>query len=969
MSKFVLTAQLQLQAPRNARQVLNDVRSQLRGVEVPVEVKGARDAQRQVANVRKEVNKADDAVSNLGRSLTLATKRFAAFTLASRAVSLLTNNIANAVNEAIEFQDELIKIQQVSGASDKSIRNLSKTIFDLSTSLGVASRDLVGVSRVLAQAGFRASDLTDALSTLAKTELSATFGDIQQTAEGAIAIFNQFNRGGAALERQLGAVSRVAANFAVESEDLIGAIRRTGGVFQSAGGTLEEFLALFTSVRATTRESAESIATGLRTIFTRIQRPSTIAFLEELGVKLTDTEGRFIGPFQAAQKLGQAFADLDQGSLQFVQIAEELGGFRQIGKVIPLIQQYKVAQEALSVAQGAGNALTEDAAQRQQSLAVQIQKTKEEFQELIFSISNTASFQALVRLGLEAAKAFIRVADALKPLIPLIGALGAIKISGSLGRFIGGAGAALGQRRNAGGRILGLNSGGFVPGSGNRDTVPAMLTPGEFVIKKSSAAKLGPSTLEAMNRNKFAAGGLAKQSQVSFVTPEELTTKQASVDAFIGSEKALKAGKGSAGIIDAIPGFGSNRSSINQLFGFVGNPNKLSKANQKDVLAGKISTGQVKALAKQRLGFGGSNSRSFSTLGEGVTPDDERTIGNILNTQASNALAESTVRIADFVGVNLDGVDFSEEFELTNAQRGNVFEDVLSILRDKKFPPSAREENRPFDFANGIDAGNLFRATQEAGIQYVDARSAGNINSSEFKKKVTNQLQADLREDSGFISDVQAENAKLRAQISQPAGTTKRAKGKNSGGGISGSGDTVPALLTPGEFVVNKKSAQSIGYGNLARMNRDGVSRFNKGGAVGPKKFFAGGLVGGVAGGGGNLLVLATAAQTAVSVFQSLTEKVEDVNKPLSKTKLFFDGLAAVGIQIGAIALAVKFGKEKIAEWSAGVKSSKDAVDAEAQSRQKSSESAESGGGTGAASGGGEGGTEGNAQEQRRLKN
>ena len=86
MSKFVLTAQLQLQAPRNARQVLNDVRSQLRGVEVPVEVKGARDAQRQVANVRKEVNKADDAVSNLGRSLTLATKRFAAFTLASRAV-------------------------------------------------------------------------------------------------------------------------------------------------------------------------------------------------------------------------------------------------------------------------------------------------------------------------------------------------------------------------------------------------------------------------------------------------------------------------------------------------------------------------------------------------------------------------------------------------------------------------------------------------------------------------------------------------------------------------------------------------------------------------------------------------------------------------------------------------------------------------------------------------------------------
>ena len=32
--------------------------------------------------------------------------------------------------------------------------------------------------------------------------------------------------------------------------------------------------------------------------------------------------------------------------------------------------------------------------------------------------------------------------------------------------------------------------------------------------------------------------------------------------------------------------------------------------------------------------------------------------------------------------------------------------------------------------------------------------------------------------------------------------------------------DTVPAMLTPGEFVINKGSAKKIGYGNLGRMNR-----------------------------------------------------------------------------------------------------------------------------------------------------
>ena len=84
---------------------------------------------------------------------------------------------------------------------------------------------------------------------------------------------------------------------------MISVIRRTGGVFKAAGGDLNELIALFTSVRATTRESAESIATGLRTIFTRIQRPKTIEFLKEFGVQLTDLNGKFVGPFEAIRQL------------------------------------------------------------------------------------------------------------------------------------------------------------------------------------------------------------------------------------------------------------------------------------------------------------------------------------------------------------------------------------------------------------------------------------------------------------------------------------------------------------------------------------------------------------------------------------------------------------------------------------------------------------------------------------------
>jgi len=51
---------------------------------------------------------------------------------------------------------------------------------------------------------------------------------------------------------------------------------------------------------------------------------------------------------------------------------------------------------------------------------------------------------------------------------------------------------------------LSMNKGGQVPGSGNTDTVPAMLTPGEFVMSKGAVQKYGANALAGMNA---AAGG------------------------------------------------------------------------------------------------------------------------------------------------------------------------------------------------------------------------------------------------------------------------------------------------------------------------------------------------------------------------------------------------------------------------------------------------------------------------------
>ena len=151
-----------------------------------------------------------------------------------------------------------------------------------------------------------------------------------------------------------------------------------------------------------------------------MQRPKTIQFLKQLGIELQNTQGHFVGPYEAVRRLNVALASLDPRDVRYSQIIEQLGGFRQVSKVIPLIQQFGQAQKALAVAQAGGNSLTKDAQKAQQALAVQIEKVKEEFKSLFRELMASKGFQSMIKMALQLARALIKVMDALAPMMPML---------------------------------------------------------------------------------------------------------------------------------------------------------------------------------------------------------------------------------------------------------------------------------------------------------------------------------------------------------------------------------------------------------------------------------------------------------------------------------------------------------------------------------------------------------------------
>jgi|688.fasta_scaffold00568_41 TP901 family phage tail tape measure protein len=875
------------------------------------------------SNAAKSANQARTAIEEFGKQSGLAIKRFAAFSSVTGVIFGITNAITNAYKEFLVFNKEIVRLSQVTDKSVSDLKGISNEITRLSTTIGVASSDLITVASTLAQAGLSAEDTRVALEALAKSSLAPSFENISDTTEGAIAAIRQFGLQASELESALGSINAVAASFAVEAGDIISAIQRTGGVFASASrgvseGTdaLNEFVAIFTSIRQTTRESAETIATGLRTIFTRIQRSSTIELLKQYGVELRDLEGKFVGPYEAVRRLSDGLSRIDPRSADFARISEELGGFRQIGKVIPLIQQFAVAQDALNVAQKGSGSLSRDVQTAQQSLAVQFAKTRENFLALVREIGDSQSFKAIVNSTLFLTNALIDLGRALKPLLPLLLTFGAIKVGGGINQFLGGFGLAFnrggggagggpigggggGSGGGPGGNqpltsalslntaatnainqtlatlntsVLSLNqnivntnslllnrpargfaSGGLVPGRGNSDTFRANLTPGEFVIRKKAVESIGAENLAQMNRGgavqRFAQGGISKKLQKKIIDSN-------SYENFLTQ--------------NMLDPFGMNPKSKIYNFGMVGlRSGTKSSANRTELR--KLSNGST---ARIHVGFLQGKAGFEQQIGSDIENNLKKTIvktAGAFSSQIGGSTTNKTLQQQILGGAVLSSA-VGSVFESALQMVGAPYIDKIESIKSMDFPFGLGSASKLFgsfpdniptdatrtiagsgkgisDFVGQINrfvqaiAGNKFTEALEP-LPTPQAMSASSL-AQRLIKRIKNNIGDqstinDILVPFGFNINKRTKADKLTENLKKApsAISVLEREGFAKGGSVE---DTIPALLTPGEFVFNKKSAQRIGYGNLNRLNKaDKVQGFNKGGIVG---YAAGGAV------------------------------------------------------------------------------------------------------------------------------
>ena len=385
------------------------------------------------------------------------------------------------------------------------------------------------------------------------------------------------------------------------------------------------------------------------------------------------------------------------------------------------------------------------------------------------------------------------LSSSLSPLTQSIANL--ITAMNNLGGRLGASGIAFGGRggRRGGARPpRGFARGGLVPGSGNRDTVPAMLTPGEFVIRKSATQAFGAGNLAGIN--KYAEGtpkgrgvpagkkkdddGAPRRATVTMSDDLGAVFLNAGNSTF-NYDKVLTKG----------PAFNNAVKNISGLQDFEPNVDRIETkftARNSDHTLDERANQQFKTALKDAV------SGTIKDVAKGLV--NEFDVPEILATDAATSSSRA-----------LDTIDF-------NSLSGHIFEGVTAAATGATLTDS----QAIFDFA-GINKEVVDRINK---LFTPDVPSTASI--LEAKNTATADATNKTSSDSSIFNKI------LR---SAGAGNPLGVIAKFASGGMASGTDTVPALLTPGEFVVNKKSAQSFGYGNLKDINK-----YAAGGIVRPGK-------------------------------------------------------------------------------------------------------------------------------------
>ena len=433
-SKFNSLEQDNIQASNAMRdfitQALEPLQQDFKGI-VGV-VNQSNNAIRQSAD---EMANAAKASVQMGTELDRFKNRIAYFFGLNNAVRLLQRAFRAAYSTVKELDQALTETAVVTQYTVQDMWGKIPEYTEQANKLGVTIQDVAQASTLYYQQGLKTNEVTALTTSTLKMARIAGLeaSDATDRMTNALRGFNmEINETSA--ERIADVYSKLAAMSASNVDEISTAMTKVASLAHNANMDFETTSAFLAQIIETTRESAETAGTALKTVVARFSEVKQLFTEGEL--LGTDEEGEAIDVNKVSKALRTAGIDLNEyltgmkglddifmelaqkwDSLDKVQqryIATMAAGSRQQSRFIAMMQDYKRTTELVTAAQNAQGASQEQYEKTLDSLKSKLSKLQNSWNEFITGILN----QSIIKFIVDALRSLLDIINKITSGLP-----------------------------------------------------------------------------------------------------------------------------------------------------------------------------------------------------------------------------------------------------------------------------------------------------------------------------------------------------------------------------------------------------------------------------------------------------------------------------------------------------------------------------------------------------------------------
>lgn len=384
-----------------------------------------------------DIKGAGENAQTLGEHFGKLASKFTQWFGVSQIIMFAVQTVKQMVRGIIELDTAMTELKKVTDETDATYDRFLDNAASRAKQVGASLNDVVTATADFARLGYNISEASDIADVaLIYKNVGDGIESISQASESIISTMQAFGIETSKVMSIVDKFNAVGNNFAISSTGIGEALQKSAAAMNAAGNSLDETIALITAAN-TIVQNPESVGTTLKTVSMFLRAAKTEAeeagestdgmanSVSELREEILDLTGQrvdiqiddntFKSTYQILKELSGVWGSLTD--ISQANILELIGGKRNSNVVSALMENFKIAEDALATSLNAAGSAVAENEKYLDSIEGKISQFKASWQALSATIVNGDLVKGFVDIGRG-------IIDAINWVIESVGSLG-----------------------------------------------------------------------------------------------------------------------------------------------------------------------------------------------------------------------------------------------------------------------------------------------------------------------------------------------------------------------------------------------------------------------------------------------------------------------------------------------------------------------------------------------------------------